>query len=240
MLATAFRVGIECAGCVLAGTAAVELAPYFWDPQTDDKIEAKQAPLVSQSKSLSAEFTSVLHKIETASLAKLETAAGCTVKDGRGRPRGPVAQADVDELCANLCGGDIDMNEFPVVFADNEEDVGGAGRSSVVINKYRLVPEDEIAKLATSPPTSSIFATSRARPLAAEVLAVLAERDRYACLPGNASCVWRVTQIQAHQPSLPLWRDRYAADLLDNFELQQQRVARQLEYAAAACIEPRY
>jgi len=210
MLATALRVGTECAGCVLAGTVAVELAPWFWNPKTDDKIEERQRPLLAQSRSLSAEFTYVLRQIEAASLAKLEAAAGCCAKAKAGHRRA-VAAADVDELCANLCGGDADLNEFVEVLADNTGEGHGEGP---VVERYRLVPTDEIAKLTTAPahpstPTTRPRHVAPAAAAAADVLAVLAERDRY------------------------------AADLLDNFELQQQRIGRQLEYAAAACIEPR-
>jgi hypothetical protein len=152
----------------------------------------------------------VLRQIEVASLAKLEVAAGCCTNAKAGHRRA-VAAADVDELCANLCGGDADLNEFVEVLADNTGEGHGEGP---VVERYRLVPTDEIAKLTTAPahpstPTTRPRHVAPAAAAAADVLAVLAERDRY------------------------------AADLLDNFELQQQRIGRQLEYAAAACIEPR-
>lgn len=208
MILSTLRVFAEAGGLIGAGIAAGEVAPYLHDPEVQNAVEAKCAPLIQQSRSLSAEFMDILRKLEAYSYAKLTEV--CCIDD---KNRRAASKADIDELCSNLVNNDMELNNFPDMFIEAEMEVAAnVVGNAMVDEQYRIIPLSEVAKLAPS---------SVDRAVATGAIPSSSKGSGWYRSRGNVAGV-HVIDIFC----LMMERDLLSSDLLNNFELQQQRIGR--------------
>ena len=220
MILSTLRVVAEAGGLVAAGVAAGEVAPYLYGTEYEHNVEVACAPLVQQSNSLVAEFMHILRKLETSSRGRL-TEMCCS--DGKKRRR--ISKADIEELCANLVNGDMDLNGFPSLFHEADTEATVHAGEMKLDEKYRIVPKSEVAKL--EPPSvdqtgAASSSSSSSSPSSSSSTSSWYRPSRGSGGGSTGAAGVRVTDVLC----LMVERDRLSSDLLANFELQQQRVRR--------------
>ena len=222
MLLNAVRVGTEVAGALAAGVVAAELiAPSLHGNDFNECLEKKSACFISQSGSLSSEFIDIFRELQESSRFRILDI--CTTNDGNARKA--IAPADIDEFLSGLTNDDPDMNACPDFYAENVmlNDGNNHGmKRPQVIERYRLIPLAEVAKLSNifgGEASSSTNSTQASSPQSSSSSSSAWFRP----LTGSSSPSYRgggrarpVAEVLA-----VMWeRDRCAADLVDNFELQ--------------------
>lgn len=133
-----FKFGAEVSGFIFVGNVVSQ----FITPSDEYYKRLKNAskPVFEQSHSLTAEYYSVMSKIEAAYYGRLRAIsqrAGATSKD--------IRKGDLDELCKNLTNEDPHVDSITELF--EEKMPANHGHIFKIVEKYRLIPPQEMTRL---------------------------------------------------------------------------------------------